>query len=265
MPSTVIRSFSYDPATGGLRVVFQSGRPYLYENVPESIYDAMKQSLSKGEFFNTHIRDHFSFVRVPIVPDTAMPAKQDELFVLPRNLPQGFEYRSEFLTQEEEGKLIARLQTLSFKEAQYKQWLAKRRVVSYGGSYDFTHNELLTAPALPPWLDPLRQQIAQWSNVPVANFNHAMVAEYRPGTPLGWHRDVPQFEEVVGVSLAGAARMRFRPYPPTPGQRALLALQIEPRSIYRMRGPARWQWQHAVSPTKELRYSITFRTRSKEK
>jgi hypothetical protein len=28
-----------------------------------------------------------------------------------------------------------------------------------------------------------------------------------------------------------------------------------------MRGAVRWEWQHAVSPPKELRYSITFRTR----
>jgi hypothetical protein len=27
-----------------------------------------------------------------------------------------------------------------------------------------------------------------------------------------------------------------------------------------MRGHARWGWQHCVAPTKELRYSITFRT-----
>jgi hypothetical protein len=26
------------------------------------------------------------------------------------------------------------------------------------------------------------------------------------------------------------------------------------------RDEARWRWQHAISPTKALRYSITFRT-----
>jgi alkylated DNA repair dioxygenase AlkB len=40
-----------------------------------------------------------------------------------------------------------------------------------------------------------------------------------------------------------------------------MSLDIAPRSIYTMQGAARWQWQHSVSPTKELRYSITFRTR----
>ena len=42
-------------------------------------------------------------------------------------------------------------------------------------------------------------------------------------------------------------------------------IDLEPRSAYLMRGAARWQWQHALSPTRELRYSITFRTRNAQK
>jgi hypothetical protein len=63
MPSTVIRSFGYDEATRELSVVFQSGRRYVYIDVPEATYLAMKSAFSKGDFFNTHVRDHFVFVR----------------------------------------------------------------------------------------------------------------------------------------------------------------------------------------------------------
>ena len=63
MPSTVIRSFNYDADSRELSIVFQSGLRYTYENVPAETYTAMKSSFSKGEFFNAHIRDHFSFVR----------------------------------------------------------------------------------------------------------------------------------------------------------------------------------------------------------
>jgi hypothetical protein len=31
--------------------------------VPRETFDAMKASFSKGEFFNTHIRDRFAFER----------------------------------------------------------------------------------------------------------------------------------------------------------------------------------------------------------
>jgi len=63
MPSQVIRTFHYDPAAHELHIVFRSGRQYRYADVPESVYQAMKATLSKGEFFNTRIRGHYRFVR----------------------------------------------------------------------------------------------------------------------------------------------------------------------------------------------------------
>ena len=92
-----------------------------------------------------------------------------------------------------------------------------------------------------------------------ASFAHALVTEYRPGTQLGWHRDTPEFGIVAGISLAAPCRMRWRPYPPSKSDRALV-LDLEPRSAYIMREDARWRWQHSIAPTKGLRYSITFRT-----
>jgi hypothetical protein len=64
MPSTVIRSFSYDPASAELLIAFQSGRQYVYCDVPEEIYTAMKAAFAKGAFFNSHVRDHYSFRRI---------------------------------------------------------------------------------------------------------------------------------------------------------------------------------------------------------
>jgi alkylated DNA repair dioxygenase AlkB len=55
--------------------------------------------------------------------------------------------------------------------------------------------------------------------------------------------------------------MRFRPWPPKAAARTRCDIELEPRSAYLMQGAARWGWQHAVAPTQELRYSITFRTR----
>jgi lysyl-tRNA synthetase class 2 len=63
MPSTVIRSFNYDADGRKLHIVFQSGRRYTYQNVPADTYAAMRDSFSKGEFFNAHIRNNFSFVQ----------------------------------------------------------------------------------------------------------------------------------------------------------------------------------------------------------
>ena len=62
MPSTVIRWFHYLPDRRELLIGFQSGREYAYQDVPEAVHLAMRRAFSKGEFFNTHIRDHYSFV-----------------------------------------------------------------------------------------------------------------------------------------------------------------------------------------------------------
>jgi alkylated DNA repair dioxygenase AlkB len=175
--------------------------------------------------------------------------------------PDGFVYQAEFVTPAEEAELVEFIRSLPLKEAQYLQYTARRRIVSFGGSYDFSSQELRPAGPVPKFLHPLRSRIAALMGVPAATVNHALVAEYQPGTPLGWHRDVPNFGVVGGLSLVGHARMRFRPYPHCKGDRAAaLKIDLEPRSAYAMRGAARWNWQHAISPTRELRYSITFRT-----
>jgi len=117
-----------------------------------------------------------------------------------------------------------------------------------------------TAWNIPGFLSGLRQRAAQWAGFRPEAFNDASVAEYQPPAQLGWHRDVSAFESVIGISLLGHARMRFRPYPPRAGQRTSFAAELQPRSIYLLSGAARWKWQHAISPTRELRYSIAFRS-----
>jgi alkylated DNA repair dioxygenase AlkB len=175
--------------------------------------------------------------------------------------PHGWGYEESFLATQEETQLLAEITPLPFHEAPYREWTAKRRIVSYGGRYDFGRNELAPAPPIPDFLHALRERVAAWSALAPEQLTHATITEYRPGTQLGWHRDVPEFEEVAGVSLLGFARMRFRPYPPEKGQRSVFSLELAPRSVYLMSGAVRWRWQHAISPTTELRYSITFRSR----
>jgi len=63
MPSTVIRNFQYRQIEKALDITFVSGRSYRYLRVPPTLYDEMKASPSKGEFFNRYIRGHFTFER----------------------------------------------------------------------------------------------------------------------------------------------------------------------------------------------------------
>jgi alkylated DNA repair dioxygenase AlkB len=185
---------------------------------------------------------------------------QADLFsTLFRSFAEGFFYEPEFLGTEEEQLLLEHIRTLPFTNAQYKEFRARRRVVSYGGRYDYDTNQLNAAAPIPEFLYPLRERVARWAGREPVDFTHALVAEYVEGVQLGWHRDVPDFELVAGVSLLSAARMRFRRYPPGPREKSL-AIELAPRSAYRMEGEARWGWQHSVPPVPALRYSITFRT-----
>lgn len=113
--------------------------------------------------------------------------------------------------------------------------------------------------AKPEFLLPLAARVAGWLGVPPSDLKQMLINEYRVGTPLGWHRDSPEYNLVAGVSLAAPCRMRFRPYPPKRND-AVLDLVLAPRSAYQLCGEVRWKWQHSVPATKAVRYSITFRT-----
>ena len=181
------------------------------------------------------------------------------------SLPEGMRLEEEFLSADEERSLVTHIQALPFANAEYLQYTARRRTVSYGGKYDFAHRQLDEAPPIPDWLQPLKRRAAEWARLDADEIAQSLINEYSPGTPLGWHRDVPHYEGIIGVSLAGEALMRFPRYPPRRADgkaaRADLKVRLLARSIYTLQDEARWRWQHAVSPTRALRYSITFRTR----
>ena len=196
-------------------------------------------------------------------------AAQAPLIELPAELPHGLVFQHDFLTVAEETALLDLFTTLPFREAKFKEYYARRRVVSFHNAVIAQDYDDDLAPAGPPpqLLESLRQKIAGFVGIEGRQFVHLLVSEYQRGTPIGWHRDKPQYGIVAGVSLGSRARMRFRPLP-APGawnrvdRKSLIVLDLEPRSIYVMRGDIRSRWQHSLLPTKALRYSVTMRTRA---
>ena len=119
---------------------------------------------------------------------------------------EGLVYEPEFLSLDEEKVLIGIIQTLPLHAARYKQYQARRRVVSFGGSYDFDANRLLPGIALGERLHGLRDHVAGWLGVQTSDLVHALVAEYTPGTPLGWHRTCRILKPLWGFRLVGTRR-----------------------------------------------------------
>ena len=174
-------------------------------------------------------------------------------------LPAGLVYRAEFLSSQEETRAYRRNRRPDAAVGAYKAYLARRRIASFGSTYDFDFQRLNAAPSLPDFLEPLRARVAGELGVEPERLQHVLVTEYAPGTPLGWHRDTPEFDCIAGVSLAGPCELRWRRFPPGSGD-PVLRLEVAPRSLYLLSGEARWGWQHSVAPTRDLRYSITLRT-----
>ena len=64
MPSAVVSHMTYDPERRELTVTFVSGMVYLYKEVPESEYYAMKTSGAKGIYLNRHIKGKYKFEKL---------------------------------------------------------------------------------------------------------------------------------------------------------------------------------------------------------
>jgi len=62
--SSTVLSIGYDRQTETLEIEFGSGRVYQYYGVPDNLHNEIMQTPSKGQFFNTYIRDQYPFSRV---------------------------------------------------------------------------------------------------------------------------------------------------------------------------------------------------------
>lgn len=165
---------------------------------------------------------------------------------------------ADFITADEERALIAAMQPLDFREFEFRGYRGKRRTISFGWRYSFNDHRLSAAERVPDFLLPLRAAAAAFAGFAPEAFPHVLLTEYSPGAAIGWHRDRPQFGDVVGLSLGAPCRFRLRRRRGDGWER--LTLPLAPRSIYLLRGPARTEWEHSIPPVDACRYSITFRT-----
>lgn len=179
-------------------------------------------------------------------------------------LPDGGKYERDFLTPAEEASLVENFSAVEFSDFEMRGVVARRRVAFFGLAYDRPDTP---ARPFPVFLSTLRARAAIWAGLDDDAIAMALVNEYPPGAPIGWHRDAPQYGIVIGISLGSECRMRFRPYrrespstTPSAPRRATHELTLLPRSIYLIGGPARTAFEHSIPPVAAHRYSITFRT-----
>src|SRR6185503_14921505 len=110
--------------------------------------------------------------------------------------------RENFITDADERVLLEAIAHVAFSDFEMRGVMARRRVAFFGQSYGQA-----AAGPLPAFPLPLRANGAAWSGVASEAFAMALINEYRPGTPIGWHRDAPRYDIGAGVSLLSVCRM----------------------------------------------------------
>ena len=183
------------------------------------------------------------------------------LFDISPELPVGFSYYPDFITVEEEEKLLAIIQRFELQNMQFHEYEARRKVISFGKGWSFTEQRLKEGNIIPHELDFLIERLAKHVNILPQLIAQVLFTEYPVGSVINWHRDAPPFKIIAGISLLSDCKFKLRPHEKAKQTRqATLSLTVQRRSLYVMQGTAKTEWQHSTAPVKKVRYSLTFRT-----
>jgi hypothetical protein len=162
----------------------------------------------------------------------------------------------------DEADLIAHIDATDLSPFRFQGWLGKRLTHSFGWHYDFDTAKFAATEPMPDWLLPVRAKAAAFARMAPEAFVQALVIRYDPGAGIGWHRDRPLFEHVVGISLGNPATLRLRRRRERGFER--VSATLAPRSIYHLSGEVRHDWEHSIAAIDVPRWSITFRTLSEK-
>lgn len=187
--------------------------------------------------------------------------RQLALFEQQNTGPEGLGYQPDFISAVEERALIAAMRELPFAPFQFGPFEGKRRVASFGFRYDYSDRRLHEAQPIPDFIREILARAESFAGVSPGSIRHVLFTEYDVGAGIGWHRDKANFGIVLGLSLGSAAPLRLRRKAGKAFDR--FTLKAEPRSIYRLSGKARFEWEHSIPPVQSIRWSITFRTMAK--
>lgn len=155
--------------------------------------------------------------------------------------PEGLTYLPGFLTPDEQQILLDRLRGLEYKHDRFRGQVLKRGYAQFGYAYVSTGRRLDPAPPLPNELVALAAKgLAHCPDG--TQFDQCIVTHYPADAGIGWHTDALRFGDcIMAVSLGGDARLQFRRNGTEEVGHEVLAV---PGSLYVMRGPARWEFQH---------------------
>lgn len=170
----------------------------------------------------------------------------------------GLSLREDFIAEAEEQSLIAAIDRVELSPFRFQRFTGKRLTRSFGWRYDFEHGRFDPTEPIPDWLLPLRDRAADFAGLDPHDLVQVLLIRYDPGAGIGWHRDRPVFDRIVGISLGAETTLEFRQRTQTGFRR--VKLPLPPRCAYRLSGEVRHEWEHGIATHDALRYSVTFRS-----
>lgn len=173
----------------------------------------------------------------------------------------GLASRPDMVDEAEERALVAAIDATDLTPFRFQGWMGRRLTSSFGFSYDFETQRAARADPIPDWLMQIRDRMAAFAGIDAGTLIQALLIRYDPGAGIGWHRDRPIYEHVVGLSLGAPADMRFRRRRPD-GRFDRASVPLEPRGAYHLSDEARHDWEHSIVEMDRTRWSVTFRSAS---
>lgn len=169
----------------------------------------------------------------------------------------------DLISEAEEQSLILAIDATELTPFRFQGWTGKRLTTSFGWHYDFDTGRAERADPIPEWLLSVRSRMGTAAGLDPEMLIQALLIRYDPGAGIGWHRDRPIYEHVLGLSLGAPAEMRFRR---RRGERDFerASLPLDPRGAYHLAGEARHGWEHSIAELDRTRWSITFRSASEK-
>lgn len=183
------------------------------------------------------------------------------LFPVYPAFPEGFSYFPEFINQEEEKTLLEEISKVDLHTFIFRGYEAKRKVASFGYDYNFEDGQLKKGKAIPEGFTAVMNKVAAQAAIDPMKIAELLIIQYPPGAVINWHKDAPPFDLIAGISLLEDCTFRLHPTDKNlQVKKNVISFSVDRRSLYLMKGIARTDWQHSITPLKRERYSITFRT-----
>ncbi len=123
--------------------------------------------------------------------------------------PAGFAYVTDFISHAEETTLLNHIRLLNWQKVELFGKTAKRRVFHFGLNYTYETRQV--EPTIPPpeFLHGLIHRSASYLNVAFTDIAEILITHYPIDAGIGWHRDSPVFDNIIGVSLGNNCEIRF--------------------------------------------------------